>query len=337
MPSDPRVTRLLELVAKPIEQYRESLTATLEEVRGYLAAGRSDAQARAGRLKEQLGVFAGSRIDVDRMSSLLGETSTLDATALERLERASRALWSVLDRGDSLFHVDVPPGADAAAALRRQLGSIGRAFAAARIAGAARNGAPSGLDEPSALEAFPYAQWNVAERRLSPPVVICVQGTDLVAGALSPFVDGHQKVLLLVEGLCAPAPLVRLITPGVLVVQGHALEDLEVAATWPSTAVGALVPLWAVRFTHDPSAGPESWQRMSVNLSRDWRIKRLGGLTAAQQQDEIAQLQALAAQPPAPVVVAPPPETAPVAADPADRLAAWLLQQASLTGPLAGD
>lgn len=337
MPSDPRVTRLLELVAEPIEQYRSSVAATLEEVRGYLAAGRSDAQARAERLQEQLGVFGGSRIDVSRMSALLGNDAALDASALRRLEQASAALRSVMDRGGSLFHVDVPPGADAAACVKRQLAAIGRGFAAARIAGAARNNAASGLDEASALEAFPYGDWNAAERRLAPPLVVSVNGTDLVAGALAPFIDGTQKILIVVDGPCAPAPLARLITPGVLVLQAHDVKDLEVVANWPAAAVGALVPIWAARFTHDPAAGPESWQRMTVHLSRDWRIKRIGGLTSAQQHEELAQLQALASQPAPPVAATTPVPATSADVDPADRLAAWLLQQANLTGPLASD
>ena len=63
----------------------------------------------------------------------------------------------------------------------------------------------------------------------------------------------------------------------------------------------------------------------------------LGGQSAAQQRDEIALLEALAKRPPA--IEAPPVESAPVAAaaapaaspaNPADKLASWLLSNAEL-------
>jgi hypothetical protein len=333
MPSDPRVTRALDLFAAPIEHYRSAVAATLEEIRGQLESGRSDEDGRARRLQQQFGQFGGGRIDAGRLSLVLGDRQVLDAAALRRLERASDTLRNLLSRGESLFHVEVAAGMDAAACLRRHLGQVGRAFAAARIARSAHTGAPSGLDELKALDSFGFSEWSSAERLLAPPVVVSLAGADLVAGALAPFVDGHQKILLVVDGFCTPAPLVRLVTPGVLVVQGHELPELQALATWAGAGVGALVPIWSARFAHDPAAGPESWQRMSVHLSRDWRIKRIGGFSADQQREELRQLELLATPPPVatrtPATAAPPASTD---VDRADRLAAWLLQHADLAG-----
>jgi hypothetical protein len=131
---------------------------------------------------------------------------------------------------------------------------------------------------------------------------------------------------------------VRLITPGVLVIQAHDTKELSLLKAWPAAAVGAMVPGGAVRFTHDPSAGTTPWQRLTLSPAADARLARVGGLTGAQQSEELRQLEALAAPPPAVTVTAPAaaaasgPET-----DPIDRLAAWLLQQAQIAPSGAGN
>lgn len=337
MPSDPRLTSALELLTPAIERYHTAVAATLEEVRGHLAAGRSDASARAERLRDQLGVFAAGRIDTSRLATVLGTRDALDASSLKRLEQASYTLRNIVSRGHDLFVVAVPAGGDMALSVSNALASIGRAFAAARIASAARSRAASGLDEARALNAFPFGEWNAAERRLAPPLVVSVSGGDLAAASLAPFLDGAQKFVLIVDGPAAPAPLVRLITPGVLVIQAHGASELAPLTTWPATAVAALMPATALRFTHDPGAGATPWQRLTVIGTTDARLARVGGATSAQQTEEVRQLDALAAPPPAVTVAAP--VTAVQAAsdvDPVDRLAAWLLQQAQVQPSVTG-
>jgi hypothetical protein len=333
MPSETCVMRALEVVLAPAAQYRSAVVATLDDVRGHLDAGRSDANARAEWLQRQLGPFAAGRIDAARLTGLVNRRELLTPATVRRLERASDALCSVLAAGDQLFHAHVSPGGDLRRAVAEQLGHIGRAFAAARIASAARTGAACALDEEIALATFPFSEWSAAERKLAPPLVVTVTGADLNAGVLAPFLDGAQKIFLVVSGPCAPAPLVRLVTPSIFVQQVHSVDELSALATWPGTAAAALVPESAVRFTHDPSAGPELWQRLSVHPARDARLSRIGGFSIAQQLDELRQLESLAARP------APPPSASTVAApsvsmtataDSADRLAAWLLQQANL-------
>jgi hypothetical protein len=337
MPSDPRIARALDLLERPIEQYRSAVASTLEEVRGHMIAGRADVQARAGRLQEQLGPFAGGRIDAGRLAVLLGSRDSLDAAALQRLERAADTLRDLVSRGKALFQVAVGPGGDLYAAVSSQLATMGRAFSAARIAAAARaGGAAPGLDEEAALGGFPFSEWNAAERALAPPLVVATNGADLVSGALAPFLDGGQKILLIVDGPCAPAPLVRLITPAVLVIQAHEFVELERIAGSPGPAVGALLPASAVRFVHDPALGPSAWQRLSVQMPADSRTARIGGITAAQQLDELRQLELLATHPPAPPLATATPPTA-TPADPVDRLAAWLLQQSNMAGAVPSE
>ena len=332
MPSDPRIARALALLSEPIARYRAAVAATIEEIRGYLSAGRSHADARTERLRDQLGPFARGRIDPGRLARIVGDGATLDDASVARLEAASGVLETISREGDGLLTVDVPTGHALGAAVAERLASVGRAFAAARIAAAARSGAASGLDEAAALARFPFEAWHLQERRLAPPIVVTVAGADLDAGALAKYLDGVQKILILADGPVAPAPLVRLITPGVLVMQAHDVDALLLFAGWPGAAAAAILPSAAACFTHDPSAGRDSWQRLTLEIDPAAQIARVGGLSAAQQKEELHQLSTLAARPAAlaPAAVESPAHSS---SDPAERLASWLLQQAGLAPP----
>ena len=334
MRSDLRVSRSLAALSGPIASYRTAVATTMEELRGLLAARSIDANARAERLKHQLGPFGGARVRADRLAAILGDGPLLDPAALHRMERALETLQSIARDGDALFTADVPPGSSTGAIAAAQLGRAGRAFAAARIAATAQRGAASGLDEDAALDLFPFGEWNAAQRSLAPPLVITVAGADLNAGALASFLDGAQKIVLIATGDCAPAPLVRLITPSVFVAQVYEPEDLDRFAAWPGPAVAALVPRTCARIVHDPSRGNAFWQRLAIEVPPERRVSRLGGLTAGQQNEELHHLIALASGPEA-MAQAREDTSVPRAAEPADRLAAWLLQQAGL-GPGPG-
>jgi hypothetical protein len=330
MPSDPRVLEALALFAEPIGRFRSAISTTLEEVRGELASIRSDTSGQVERLKTQLGRFAEGRVDVSRLTAVIGSRAA-DPAAQQRLEAAYDTLQDVAAHGNDLFCVHVPPGSAAGIAIGSQLAAIGRAFGAARIAASAR-GIPTtlGMSDHQALGRFPFAEWSAAERRLAPPLVVSVTGRDLNAAALARFFDGALKVVLVVDGPCAPAPLVRLVTPNVFVTQVHEVSALAPLAAWPGAGIGAVLPPMSSVFTHDPAAGPELWQRLAVTKSRDGHLGRLGGLSAAQQTEEILQLEALAARPSSVAEPAHAPGT--VREDPAGRLAAWLLHQADLAG-----
>jgi hypothetical protein len=201
MPSDPRLARALDALAPSVERYREAVASTLEDVRGHLARGRSDAFERARRLGEQLGPFAGGRIDATRLAAVLTDPHAPDASAFERLERVSAVLADLVARGAGLVTVVVEPGEDLVTCVSARLANIGRAFAAARIAAAACNGGrSSGLDEGRSLDAFAFGAWTAVERRLAPPLVVTVQGADFMPAGLAAFLDGGQKFVLVVEG-----------------------------------------------------------------------------------------------------------------------------------------
>jgi hypothetical protein len=230
--------------------------------------------------------------------------------------------------------VDVPAGGDLRAGVARALADLGRAFGAVRTFEVARSGGRRAGEAAAALDGFPYARWSRGERRAAPPLVVAVDGADLRAGVLAEFLDGAQKIVLVVRGPCAPAALVRLVTPGTFVLQSADGTGLDRFAEWGGPGIAALVPDTAARFAHDPAGGAAAWQRLSVaHLPEgDPRIS-VGGASGAQQAEELRQLRMLAARPEAPpgAVAVPVAGAAPQAADPADKLAAWLLSQVDLS------
>ena len=332
MPSDPRLADAVRALAAPIERYRSAVATTLEEVRGYLAAHCSGTDGRAAQLTAEFGRFAEGRIDMNKLASVLGEEPSLDVEAIRLLERAVETLTTIAHADDSLFQLEVPPSGDVTSEVAFRLGQVGRAFAAARMATLAgrRQAAPTG---DTALDAFGFSRWNTGERRLAPPLVVAVRGADLRAGGLADFLDGGLKIVLVVAGECAPAPLARLITPSTMVIQAETMNAVERMASWPGPAVTALVPPSAARFVHDPAGGGETWHRVTVQHMPDEPRATVGGLSPAQQAEDLRQLTALSTAPrttpPADTLAGAPPP----AADPVDRLAAWLLQQADAADP----
>jgi hypothetical protein len=332
MPSDPRVLQALDLFTGSIDRFRSAVVATLEEVRGALAVARGNGLDRAERLKTQLGPFADGRVDLSRLAAVLQGERGLDPGAERRLQAAYETLQDIASRGRDLFCVAVPAGTPLVTAVTAQLASIGRAFGAARVAASAHGvEAVIGMSDEHAMTRFGFQEWSSAERRLAPPLIVSVSGRDLNAGALTSVLDGSLKLLLIIDGPCAPVPLVRLITPNVFVMQAHEVEALKALDGWPGAGIGALMPPTGARFVHDPAAGPELWRRLIVTRSRDGHLSRIGGSSAAQQAEEILQLEALAARPsPEPAIPVSVPEVANTD-DRIEQLTAWLLQQANLT------
>jgi hypothetical protein len=310
-----------------VSQYRSAVAATFEDVRGSLESHGAGADGRTTQLETELGQFAAGRIDVRRLGALLGGPAPLAPATLERLVRAGDALREIAVQGEDFLHLQVARGGDLTNAVRVRLAAIGGGFGAARVAAARNTVTPITRTEDSFLAALPFSEWTAAERRLAPPLVVSVHGADMRPAGLAEFLDGMQKIVLLVDGDCPPASLVRLITPGVFVAQSNDTAVCDQIAHWPGAAIGAIVRDTCAQFVHDPSAGPELWQRVKVHYIPAPPQTRIGGISAAQQIDEVHQLEALAHQPDASVGAA----VSAATVDPVDRLAAWLLRQADLT------
>jgi hypothetical protein len=357
MLSEHRIQQALEVLAAPRERFRSAVAAAVDQVGAFLEARRAPTNGRAERIAHELGAFAAGRLDPGRFASFFGESGTLDPLALARMERAHDTLRGVCEHSDDLFVTRVAPGADLRTQVRRALAEIGRAFGAARNVEMARQGRYPSDEHEEYIGGFAFRKWNRAERQIAPPLVVEVEGADLQAGGLAEFLDGAQKIVLVVRGPAPAAPLVRLITPGVFVMQTVDPADLKSFVTAEGPGIAALVSDSAARFVHTPGDAPVC-ERLTVHFVPEQEPRAaLGSFTVFQQREEIASLREMA-RPPAPPSPSPSPaggegselqttQPAPGAGavplpplvggrpgggglDPADRLASFLLSESGL-------
>ncbi|MDH3592708.1 MAG: hypothetical protein OER88_12560 [Planctomycetota bacterium] len=331
MPSDG-----IEVLVRAHEVFHSALAATVEQARGVVAVQSADDDAQAARL----GSFAADRIDTARFASLLDRRTALDAATLRVMEDALGVLHDVVGQAAAPCAVQVEPGGSLHDTVSHAFAQAGRAFGATRVFELARSGRYRPEEHGAWLDAFPAGRWSRAERAVAPPLMVTVNGRDLRPEGLAAFLDGAAKILLVVRGDAPQAPLVRLIAPGVFVVQTDDPAALAAFGTWDGPGIAALLPGGTARFTHDPRGGDELWERVVIDgLPETKPPPFLGGRSAAQQRDELAQLAAYARRPAAPAPAPMPTSTAtpapvvaaaPVAGDPVDKLATWLLAQADL-------
>ncbi len=258
-----------------------------------------DDETRAATARAALGPFAEGRIDARALVALTAERATIPAAYRDRLDRAVAVLRDVLERGVALHVVDVPSGTSLVAAVEGGLARAGRAFGAVRGGPRTDEGRIGiGAEEHDGLlDELAFRSWTRVERRFAPPLVVLVDGVDLHIGGLADFLDGREKIVLVVRGACPPAPLARLITPRTLVLQTVDDAGLEQVANSADTAVAAMVPDGCALFLHDPGLGREAWQRMSIwNMPRAPR-QSLGGMSVWQMEEDLRHLSALAAGP----------------------------------------
>ena len=335
--TDERASRALEVLGKTRENFQSALVATSEELRGLLDEGSSTAEARAERTAAELGAFAVGHIDIERFASFQATGEPVAVSVASRFEAASRTLRSLLERSADLYCVRVEPGADLRDAVSGGLGRAGRAFGAARTVELARAGKYDEAAHGSWLDSFPPALWSRRERDLAPPIVVEVDGADLRPGGLTEFLDGAQKIVLVVRGAAPPAALARLITPGLLVIQAEDPADLAVMAETDGPAIAALVTGDACRFVHLPTADGTRGRLAVHHMPANEPKRALGSISAFQQTEAMRHLAALAAGSGSGTtqVVAPSGDgaTAPLpSASAADTLAAWILRQADMPG-----
>lgn len=294
MPSDGRSKLALAALAAPMESFRSALSVTAEELRKLLASSRFGDGAMA-RARAELGPFAVGKIDVELFSGLFKAADSLDAGSVEVVERALDTLHGLSMLEDESFLVEVETGGSLRDSVAHALARLGRAFGAARVAELSRMRTYSEAEHGAWLEAFPFERWSRAERETAPPLVVELDGSDLQAAALSEFLDGSEKIVLLVRGGAPPAALVRLVAPRTFVLQTADVDELGRIASFAGPGVAALMPESAARFVHDPSRGADLWDRISVvELPKSRRCRRLGSLSAFQQLEELEQLEALA-------------------------------------------
>ena len=350
MPSDARTPHALEALVEHRARYRSAVATAHDQMAGYLAAHRARTYGRAQTAARELGRFAAGRIDADRFGALFTEPHALTADTTERVERLVGVLAALLAEGDALFVCDVAPGGDVRETVDRAIAHAGRVFGVVLAFQALKTGTYRPERHDAGVLAFPFAQWNRSERLLSLPLVVEIDGADLRADAFTDYLDGRVAIVVVVRGACAPAPLVRLVTPGMLVVQASDVAELRLVANHGGPAIAALVPSDAARFVHDPCAGQTLQTRLRVAaIPSEPPRHPLGGRSVWQQREELAQLRSLAELreiQPATVTTSPAAAVVPTtASDPrlvpandgdVDRLTSWLLTEAGLGTPVTG-
>ena len=288
MPSDPRRELALAALAPRRAGFRAALAAARDQVLAHLAA-HGGTRDRVTELGAELGRFAGGRIDVSRLALVVATAPGLDAATLNVVRRCADVLDELLDEGDALFSAVVPPGGDLRATVDAALAEAGRAFGAVLAFHAATTGAYDSARHERGLHAFPYARWNRAERAIGVPLVVRVAGADLCAEALAEFLDGQQQLVLVVDGPAAPAPLARLVSPNVLVLQST--KDLGPVTSFEGPAIAALMPDGATELVSDPRAGADA---LVVRRQGTEPKAAVGRWSIAQQREQLAVLDAIA-------------------------------------------
>ena len=326
MPSDERLDRARVAIARPLAVYRSAVVGSLERVRGVLASATS-----APRAELELGVFARGRIDAERFATLARGT-VLDAAARARITHAAYVLEELAAFRDDAFVVDLRAGGPLDLVVSSTLATLGRAFGASVAADLVRTDRYRPSEHDLLTLAWGFEHWTREDRRHAPPLVVVVDGEDYRPEKLAHLLDGAMHILLIIRGACPPASLVRLITPGTLVLQTSDAKGLDRFSAYTGPAIAALVPETAATFIHDPERGSALWQRLTIwNRPATEPRKSVDGISPNQQRDELLQLIALAEQPSLPAV--PVDSLAPAGAgDPSERLASWLLTQSGLEG-----
>ena len=312
MQSDPRVQQALSAVAAQRARFRGAIESGRGQMRAYLATHGADAGERTMSAAVELGSFASGRIDTNRFASVFSATGLLGYEMAERIERCIQVLDELLVRGDGLFTAKVPQGGNLRSTVDSAFGEAGRAFGAVLAFQAAKTGSYK-AEHDRLIRSFSFGRWNRSERQIAPPLVVEVDGEDFAGEQLAGFIDGSIRIIAVVRSPSSPAPLARLITPGVLVVQSVKAEALSVLSGFEGPGVAALVPAGAAAFVHDPRAGSTLRNRLRIDVMPAAPTRSVGARSVWQQREELSQLTALS------TIAAE--ETAQV-----DTLASWLLQ-----------
>jgi hypothetical protein len=320
MQFEKRTSIALDAIRPRLELFKSAIAVTTEEIRGLLSGSGESSEDQT----VALGNFAAGHVDVDRFSSFTRREARVDSEAETPIRAAQGVLNKLLKEGDDLFVLKITEGANLGSCMAHRLAVIGLAFAAAHVTDLAKRGQYRDEEHQLLLDGLAWPDWSQAERALAPGLVIELSGEDFVPAQVAPYLDAGMKIIFVVDGDAPAAAMSRLVTPGVYVQQTGAETPLEAFSAFNGTAAAALLPNGAVEFVHDPDAGETTYERFTMlEFPREVRKRAIGGISAAQQAEDMALLKALAVVPTL---------SGEAASDPAGKLSAWLLSQTNLVG-----
>ena len=332
MPSDDTLIRgAVEAVREPAEAFHSALARAIEDVRSFLARHRASAGDPKDLAAAELGRFGEGRVDATRFAALIAPPKTIGSADLLYVERALEILVKAESRGTDLWKVRVHGGGNLRETVATALADTGRVFGVMRRIAPLLDGRGTKVDAGNLGQGYPFESWTRAERAAAPPLVVEVEGSDMNGAAgLSEFLDGAQKIVLVVRGTAPPAPLAHLISPRVFVMQTQDPAELLRLGKSADPAIAAIAAVGLVPFLHDPSLGRRYADRLTVgDIPAPDELRTLG----FRQIEEVEHLRELAdthrGAPRGDQKVESTP-VAPPEADPVDHLAGWLLQQANL-------
>lgn len=333
MPSDLASVTLVQQARDALAPAQHAFQAAVENALAQGEAWWNEQAAseddRAARMTSELGAFAAGRVNPHRFGHLFAHLRVLTPDVRKEMKRALEALRDGCAAAE-VMTVFVDGDGSLTVAIDDALAEAGRAFAAARVIEHVRADHKATEPLPTVVH-LPFYSWTRTERRYAPPLIVTVAGRDLHAASLVDYADGRQKIVLVVEAPCPPAALVRLVTPGTFVMQTSDATAIERMARFDGPGIAAVVPESAACFTHDPAAGTEPWQRVSIERLPSTPLAAVPGMSTWQLREDLRQLEALAAAPAA-SAIPPGARVSPDTPDAVDRLASWLLGQADLTG-----
>ena len=324
MQSDERTAGVLAALRGPREVFDGALTSAIEELHAFLDEAGAPLSDHVAHETARLGPFAADRIDVDRFSALFGRASAIGPAGIDRIRRVHDLLVGYRSQGDNLYQVRMERGSDLRDTVRDALAARGRIFNAARHVELIRAGGE--INDPD--DALCFTRWRRSERMLAPPLIVTVEGSDLVADGLAEYLDGAVRIVLLVNGAAPAAPLVRLIAPHTFVLQTTdpaAVAQLGAAA---GPGIAAVLPEGSACFSHDPSRGARLSQRLQVSSLPAPATQPIGRYSVRRQHEDEAWLSELAQF--ADVLRVQPQVGTESEPDPADQLAGWLLRTAQI-------
>jgi hypothetical protein len=321
------VDAVWDALSPALDEFRSAVATAAEEVRAYRAHHEEATADPVGFLQKELGSFAQGRVDPLRLAGLLRVEEAPDPLTDRLMQEAHELFTAIMKGGRASFHVVVPSGGDLRDAVRDALAELGRAFGMAHAVEKARDRTYDPDTDHQLLHPYPFHRWSPLQKEVAPPLVVEVEGADLRASGLVEFLDGWQKIVLVVRGAAPPAALARLVSPAVYVAQAEAGTGLERTGELAAVEGTGIVAVFeadagALPFVHRPG--------LALEVDRDDLAAVIEAVGRRKGQPGILDLRHLESLTALPGPVSAGSESR-KGEKTVDQLAAWLLSRTDLS------